>query len=144
MIQQALLISLMRKELLSMVDSLRYNEWLEKAGRDLKSAKVLKQNDCGNDVVAFHCQQTIEKVLKGYLLKQIGLVAEGHSLIYLCKESSKYKIEFKKRLKDCAFVNQYYIETRYPADIPLEISDDEANECISIAEEIYKMVAESI
>ena len=28
-----------------MVDSLRYNEWLKKAGRDLKSAKVLKQND---------------------------------------------------------------------------------------------------
>lgn len=127
-----------------MVDSLRYNEWLEKAGRDLKSAKVLKQNDCGNDVVAFHCQQTIEKVLKGYLLKQMGQVAEGHSLIYLCKESSNYNIEFKKRLKDCAFVNQYSIETRYPADIPLEVSDDEANECISIAGEIYKMVTESI
>lgn len=127
-----------------MVDSLRYSEWLGKAGRDLKSAKVLKQNDCGNDVVAFHCQQTIEKVLKGYLLKQTGQIAEGHSLIYLCKESSNYNIEFKRRLKDCAFVNQYYIETRYPADIPLEVSDDEANECISIAEEIHKMVSESI
>jgi len=127
-----------------MVDSLRYNEWLEKAGRDLKSAKVLKQNDCGNDIVAFHCQQTIEKALKGYLLKQIGQVVEGHSLIYLCKKSSNYNIEFKKLVKDCAFVNQYYIETRYPADIPLEVSDDEANECISIAEEIFKMVTGSI
>ena len=127
-----------------MVDTLRYNEWLEKAGRDLKSAKVLKQNDCGNDVVAFHCQQAIEKSLKGYLLKQTGQVAEGHSLIYLCKEASSYHTEFKKRLKDCAFVNQYYIETRYPADIPLVVSDDEANECISIAEEIYKMVTEII
>jgi len=44
----------------------------------------------------------------------------------------------------CAFVNQYHIETRYPADIPLVVSDDEANECISIAEEIYKMVTEII
>jgi HEPN domain-containing protein len=127
-----------------MVDSLRYNEWLEKAGRDLKSAKVLKQNNCGNDVVAFHCQQAIEKSLKGYLLKQTGQVAEGHSLIYLCKESSNFLAEFKKRLKDCAFVNQYYIETRYPADVPLIVSDDEANECISIAEDIYKFVTESI
>ena len=78
-----------------MVDSLRYNEWLEKAGRDLKSAQVLKQNDCGNDVVTFHCQQTIVKALKGYLLKQMGQAVEGHSLIYLCKESSNYNIEFK-------------------------------------------------
>ena len=127
-----------------MVDSLRYNEWFEKAGRDLKSAKVLKQNDCGNDVVAFHCQQAIEKSLKGYLLKHIGQAAEGHSLIYLCKEASNYDIEFKKRLKDCAFVNQYYIETRYPADAPLVVSDDEANECISIADEIYRMATKSI
>ncbi|NMB95209.1 MAG: HEPN domain-containing protein [Clostridiaceae bacterium] len=127
-----------------MVDSLRYNEWLEKAGRDLKSAKVLKQNDCGNDVVAFHCQQAIEKSLKGYLLKQTGQVFEGHSLIYLCKESARYNSEFKRMIKDCAFVNQYYIETRYPSDIPLVVSDDEADECISIAEEIYKMVTEHI
>jgi len=68
-----------------MVDSLRYKDWLEKAGMDLKSAKVLKQNDVGNDVVTFHCQQAIEKSLKCYLLKQTGQIAEGHSLIYLCK-----------------------------------------------------------
>lgn len=60
-----------------MTDSLRYTEWIEKATRDLKSAKVLKQNDCGNDVVAFHCQQAIEKSLKGFLLKSTGLIVEG-------------------------------------------------------------------
>lgn len=127
-----------------MVDSKRYNDWLEKAVRDLKSANVLKQNDCGNDVVAFHCQQAIEKALKGFLLRQTGQIAEGHSLIYLCKEASVYKVEFKNCLKDCAFVNQYYIETRYPADIPLIVSDSEAEECIKIAEAIYKLVKDNI
>lgn len=105
---------------------------------------MLKQNNCGNDIVAFHCQQAIEKSLKGYLLKQTRQIVEGHSLIYLCKESIKYNIEFKKWLKDCAFVNQYYIETRYPADVPLVVSDDEVNECISIAEGIQKMVTELV
>jgi len=71
-----------------MVDSKRYLDWLEKAARDLKSAKVLKQNECGNDVVAFHCQQAIEKALKGFLLRKTGQIAEGHSLIYLCKEAA--------------------------------------------------------
>ncbi|MCY6483007.1 HEPN domain-containing protein [Clostridium aestuarii] len=127
-----------------MVDSLRYKEWINKSERDLKSAKVLKDNDCGNDIVAFHCQQCIEKVLKGFLLKNLGYIVGGHSLIYLCKESSKVKNIFKKYLKDCAFVNQYYIETRYPADIPLVVTDEEADECISIAENIYNMVIENI
>lgn len=127
-----------------MVDSKRYMDWLEKAKIDLKSAKILKQNDCGNDVVAFHSQQAIEKSLKGFLLKQLGRVAEGHSLIYLCKEASNYCLEFKKHLKDCAFVNQYYIETRYPADTPLLVSDEEAEECIAIAEIINRLVVSNI
>lgn len=42
--------------------------------------------------------------------------------------------------KDCGFVNQYYIETRYPADNSLIVSDYEAKECIKISEEIYKSV----
>jgi HEPN domain-containing protein len=127
-----------------MVDSTRYNDWLEIASRDIKSARILKQNDCGNDMVAFHCQQAIEKSLKGFLLKQLGHIMEGHSLIYLCKEALTYNVEFKKYLKDCAFVNQYYIETRYPADVPLIISDDEAEECIDIAEGLYQLVMKNI
>lgn len=130
--------------MLFIVDSLRFTEWLEKAERDLKSANVLKQNNCGNDVVAFHCQQAIEKSLKAFLLKQTGQVAEGHSLIYLCKEASNYNMKFKSHLKECAFVNQYYIETRYPADAPLIISDEEAEECIFISDNIYKLVKENI
>lgn len=127
-----------------MVDSLRYKDWIDKSERDLKSAKILKDNDCGNDIVAFHCQQCIEKSLKGFLLRKFGNVVEGHSLIYLCKESSKVKDTFKKYLKDCAFVNQYYIETRYPADIPLVVTDEEADECISIAEKIYNTVMNNL
>ncbi len=29
-----------------MVDTLRYKDWLDKAERDIKSAKVLKEHDC--------------------------------------------------------------------------------------------------
>lgn len=30
-----------------MVDSPRYKDWLDKSIRDIKSAKILKDNDCG-------------------------------------------------------------------------------------------------
>ena len=123
-----------------MVDTLRYKDWIEKSYRDLKSAKILKEHDCGNDVVAFHCQQSVEKSLKAYLIVNGEGIVSGHSLIYLCKLSQKHNIEFKKYIKDCGFLNQYYIETRYPADNPLIVSDYECDECIKIAEEIYKLI----
>jgi HEPN domain-containing protein len=127
-----------------MVDTLRYKDWIEKAERDIKSAKVLKEHDCGNDVVSFHCQQAVEKVLKGYLISKGEGIVSGHSLIHLCKLSEKYNSEFKKYIKDCGFLNQYYIETRYPADNPLIVSDYEAEECIEIAEKVCKTVIEEI
>jgi len=49
---------------------------------------------------------------------------------------------FKQYLRDCAFVNQFYIESRYPADVPLELSKEEALECISITSHIKKIVLE--
>lgn len=123
-----------------MVDTLRYRDWIDKSERDIKSAKILKEHDCGNDVVAFHCQQAIEKILKAYLIIKGDGVVSGHSLLYLCKLAQGHEGNFKKYIKDCGFVNQYYIETRYPADSPLIVSDYEANECIKIAEEIYNYV----
>lgn len=127
-----------------MVDTLRYKDWIEKAERDIKSAKVLKEHNCGNDVVAFHCQQSVEKSLKAYLMSKGEGIVSGHSLIYLCKLSEKHNSEFKKYIKDCGFLNQYYIETRYPADNPLIISDYEAEECIDIAEKVCKIVMDKI
>lgn len=123
-----------------MADSIRYKDWLSKSSQDIKAARVLKDNNCGNDIVTFHCQQAIEKAFKGFLLFHTSELEEGHSLIFLCKSASSFNIAFKNYLKDCAFVNQYYIETRYPADNPLVVTDDEADECIKIAKNIYEYI----
>lgn len=123
-----------------MVDTTRFKDWIEKASRDIKAAEVLKENDCGNDMVAFHCQQAVEKLLKAYIIAKSGVIIGSHSLIFLCKEAAKYDIGFKIHIKDCAFVNQFYIETRYPADEPLIVTDEEADECIAISKRIYDIV----
>ena len=34
----------------------------------------------------------------------------------------------------------YYIETRYPADQPLEVSDEDTAECLAIAERLIAFV----
>ena len=35
--------------------------------------------------------------------------------------------------KDCAYLNQYYIESRYPADTPLSVTEQDVEKCMNIA-----------
>ncbi len=119
-------------------------KWLDMAIRDLKSAKVLFEHDCGNDYVAFHCQQTIEKALKALIIYLYATLEQGHSLLYLCKKVMVQREEFSQYLKDCAFVNQYYIETRYPNENAITVSNEEAENCLNIAENILNAVKEVI
>ncbi|HHW01817.1 MAG: hypothetical protein PWQ97_703 [Tepidanaerobacteraceae bacterium] len=127
-----------------MVDSSRYQDWIQKAKKDINAALILKEHDCGNDLVSFHCQQAIEKLLKGYIIYKINKIVEGHSLVYLCKICMNFNPELKKYIKDCAFVNQYYIETRYPSEDTIEVSDEEAQECIKISKEIFQLIENDI
>ena len=125
-----------------MGDSTFVADWLEKALKDLKAAKILFEHDCGNEVVAFHCQQAAEKALKALILYYYSTLESGHSLIYLCKKLLEKAEEFSDKLKDCAFLNQYYLETRYPNENQIIVTNEEALECMKIAEDILNIVNE--
>lgn len=124
-----------------MSDSKRPDDWKEKAKADIKGAKILFDHDGGYDLVTFHCQQAIEKALKSWLLKSAEELFEGHSLVFLCRTAIKHGAKLSDCLKDCAYVNQFYIETRYPADTPLNVTVEEAQECIDIADKIINRLA---
>ena len=111
-----------------MGDSLRYKDWFEKAAHDLRGAEILMEHDGGNDLVAFHCQQAMEKMLKGWLLKTTGELLDGHSLVFLCRKATAAGAPLKGNLRDCAYVNQFYIETRYPSDSYMPVSEGEAQD----------------
>ena len=49
-------------------DSCFYYKWLDKALCDLQAARLLLTYGGDHYNIAFHCQQAIEKALKGYLL----------------------------------------------------------------------------
>jgi len=119
-----------------MGDSPIVGDWIVKAEVDLKCAKILLEHDGGNEAVAFHCQQSIEKLLKAIILYLYATLESGHSLLYLCKKVMMKISEFDKHLTGCIFVNQYYIETRYPNENQIIVTNEEANKCIEIAENI--------
>lgn len=93
--------------------------------------------------MAFHCQQAIEKKLKGWLLKATGELTEGHSLVYLCRRAAAAGAPLRAHIRDCAYVNQFYLETRYPADVYIPVSGEEARDCIEIADEVLAALEDS-
>ena len=119
-----------------MTGTKRYNEWFNQALKDVQGAEILFEHGADYGLVCFHCQQAAEKYLKGYLIYKSGRLYEGHSLVKLCKLAMKYENGFNRFLKDCSFVNSYYIETRFPAEEPMHVTNDEVVECIRIAKEI--------
>jgi len=119
-----------------MADSMRYADWFNKAKTELESAEILMAHGGNYVVIAFLCQQAIEKAYKGFVLKKKDELIEGHSLVYLCKIAMETDNSLKEFMKDSAYVNQFYLETRYPSDIPMDISQLEAQECIEIANRI--------
>jgi len=119
-----------------MPDSMRYNDWFSKARSEYEGANILMEHGGDYALVAFLSQQAVEKAFKGYILKNREELIEGHSLIYLCKISAEIDCSIKQFIKDAAYVNQFYLETRYPADIPIGLNKDEAQECFHIAKTI--------
>lgn len=116
-----------------MADSTRYQDWYDKGMHDLRGADILFEHDGGNDLVAFHCQQAMEKYLKGWLLKETGELFDGHSLVFLCRMAIKAGADLRSNLRDCAYVNQFYVETRYPADVNIPVSKEEVEDCLDAA-----------
>lgn len=111
-------------------DSKRYFDWLYYAAIDLRAAKLLLDDSRCFNLVAFHCQQCIEKALKGYLLWRKHHLYDGHNLPWLCKQAMQEDEHFRSRLKLASDVNHYYIEARYPADFLLSLDAETASELI--------------
>jgi HEPN domain-containing protein len=59
-------------------------EWLQKAEKDLLSARILLGHDPPVlETACFHCQQTVEKALKAFLVSKAVHFEKVHSLTYL-------------------------------------------------------------
>ncbi|MDD3269473.1 MAG: HEPN domain-containing protein [Syntrophomonadaceae bacterium] len=119
-----------------MVDSKVYEEWIEKAQTDLRGAIILFEAMGTEELVAFHCQQAVEKYLKAFLIKKTGVLHGGHYLMGLLKKCYQIEEHFKEFVNYITFLNSYYIETRYPSEEGLVVDIDDARQCIEYAKEV--------
>ena len=112
---------------------------------DLYFAKIginseLKSFVGGYNNCAASCTQAVEKFLK-HLFIAFDLpfetrLSESHNLNALLRELVKTFPELKCLTKQCRFLNDFYIEIRYPGDNFERINYDTALQCYEYAKEI--------
>ena len=111
---------------------------------DYRAVELLRQDSTLNNMTAFHCQQCAEKSLKGYILAKDNQPVDGHNLTWLCKRAIRIDERFTQWLDESAALNKFYIETRYPTDIPTEISDEETARLAEMTRQLFFYVAEEL
>jgi HEPN domain-containing protein len=122
--------------------------WILLAGKDLDAAEVIYGNDYSlTNIVAFHCQQAIEKYLKAYLIEKDVHFIKTHDLIKLnglVKGIKDLGIDEKKLV----IINEVYIESRYPGELGLLPggipTNKQAEEFIGYAKEIKTIINQEL
>lgn len=115
-------------------------EWFETAMHDLEAAKILFQEKHFTDTICFHLHQTIEKYLKGFLVFNNIKPPRTHDLSELLKMCSKIDMDFLDWNDECEILDEYYIESRYPPDAPVDYPRSEVKKSIEFTEQLIKFI----
>lgn len=118
--------------------------WFRRADEDLALIEViLKRGSSFSNPICFHAQQAAEKYLKGFLAYHDLHVRKIHDLEVLVEDCAKIEISFKTLQDSARFLNQFYIESRYPDDY-IEFSRNDAEEAFTSATKIKNFILEKI
>jgi len=99
-------------------------EWFDVAEMDISSAKYLqKMHPTPIEIVCYHCQQSSEKYLKGFLALNGHEIKRTHDLGLLNKLCFEYDDEFKILEEACLRLTDYGVNIRYPYPIDLNLAD---------------------
>ncbi|MCM8792840.1 MAG: HEPN domain-containing protein [Candidatus Omnitrophica bacterium] len=127
-------------------NSLHYEDWLLKAKHDLKAAQGIFRyyKNPPTDTVCYHCHQVGEKSLKAFLVYKRVSFPKIHDLVTLLN-LCLLKDKALKNLKESVnILNGYYVEVKYPADMPIEYSKEEARQAIKYAELVFKRICKKL
>ena len=111
-----------------------------KARRDLLSAKKLARGrDVYLDTAIYHCQQTTEKVIKGWLVFHDISFEKTHDLRLLVTMASDVEPKFTAWFDVAEQVSPYATAYRYPGEL-LEPTEKEYLQAFKAASEFYQFV----
>lgn len=115
-------------------------KWLVKARRDLLSAKRLARgSDPYLDTAIYHCQQCVEKTVKGWLVYHDQSFEKTHDLRLLVTLASEIEPKFTVWFDVAEQVSPYAIAYRYPGET-LEPTEEEFQQAYKAAGRFYDFI----
>jgi HEPN domain-containing protein len=101
-----------------------YTSWLDLAETDPGSARFLTgMSPRPLEIICFHCRQAAEKYLKACLVFHGTVFEKTHNLVVLLKECIKLDAKFEALKVECARLNVYGVEVRYPSHLSIDDAD---------------------
>ena len=120
------------------------HNWLMKSRRDLLSAKRLARGaEPYLDTAIYHCQQSIEKAIKGWLVYHDQSFEKTHDLRLLVTQASEMDPKFTDWIDTAVQISPYATAYRYPGEI-LEPTDEEFKEALKAASGFYEFVCSAL
>ena len=99
-------------------------EWFSTAEIDLSSANhLLTMHPHPIEIICYHCQQSAEKYLKGFLVLNNHEVIKTHDLMLLNNLCCEYDNDFEKVADECLRLTDYSVNVRYP--YPFDLNEED-------------------
>ena len=99
-------------------------EWFQFADMDYASAEYLQgMRPQPLEIICYHCQQSAEKNLKGYLIAKGVEPPKTHDLVDLSDMCSDIEERFGSIDKICGILTRYGVQPRYPQEIGITEHD---------------------
>jgi len=112
-------------------------EWLDFAEMDFLTARHLYDNMYPKplEIICYHCQQSIEKLLKGALLSYGVTIKKTHDLGLLAEMLQDYVEVEPKYMEMCDDLTPYGVKIRYPQELVIE--EYHVKKALSETQELY-------
>lgn len=116
--------------------------WLANADEDLRGAIALHDLDPMRylRLVPYHCQQAVEKSLKGYLSFKKIKFEKKHDIEILTKLALPLTPELEKLLEEAAILTAFAIQFRYPDAAKSEPTLEDSKFSIRVAKGICERI----
>lgn len=118
-------------------------EWSKKADEDLLTIKILIREKGPIDSICFHAQQAAEKYLKALRDHEFLAVLGFYKLYMLLNICNEIGLNGEDLGEVALELTKYYVETRYPAEVPL-VKFSEGKKALVRTEKIIKLIKEKI
>ena len=117
--------------------------WFDFANNDLTAAKyLLGLHPLKLEIICYHCQQSAEKILKGFLIDKNNDPPKTHDLRLLWRMCVEISDGFDEIEEACVRLTAYAVQPRYPMEI--ELSESDMQQAINDADRIMSFVAQEM